>query len=97
LLHLNDEKPLNLPYYLLHSLTKMSRAIQKKTKNMDRSLYHHGLIKMIIKHELMKQGMVWSEFLVANGFENIEDIPRNIVENVSDDTVEVQEVHEIPR
>jgi hypothetical protein len=72
---LNHEKPLNLPYYLLHNLTKISREIQKKTKNKNMYLYHHGLKKMIIKHELMKQGMVWLEFLVANEFENIEYAP----------------------
>jgi hypothetical protein len=52
---------------------------------------------MIVKHELMKQGMGWSKFLVANEFENIEDAPRNIVGNIPDDTAKVQEVHEIPR
>jgi len=97
LMHLNDEKPLNMPYYLLHSLTKMSIAIQKQTKNIERSLYHHGLIKMIVKHELMKKGMGWSKFLVANEFENIGDDPRNIVGNVPNYTAKVQEVHEIPR
>jgi hypothetical protein len=59
LAHLNEANPLNFPYYLLHSLKEMEKAIQRKTRNLEISLYHHGLIKMIITHELEKKGMVW--------------------------------------
>ena len=48
--------PINLPYYLLHSLFKMSNAIKKGPKHVSHSLFHHGLVRMLIKNELMKSG-----------------------------------------
>ena len=38
--------PLNLPYYLLQSLFKMSASIKKGPKNVSHSLFHHGLVHM---------------------------------------------------
>jgi hypothetical protein len=70
LLHLKGEKILNMPYFLIKYLTKMSKSIQKKNKNVDRSLYHHGLVKIIVKSELQKQGIEWDKFLMDNGFED---------------------------
>ena len=65
--HLNQEKLLNMPYYLLHSLQKMSIQV-KKNKNKERSMYHHGLIKMLVDHELHQKGQSWNIFLWKNGF-----------------------------
>ena len=48
--------PLNLPYYLLHSLFKMSNAIKKGPKHVSHSLFHHGLVRMLIDNELLKSG-----------------------------------------
>ena len=49
--NLNQKKLLNMPYYLLHNLQKMSMQF-KKNKNKERSKYQHGLIKMMVEHEL---------------------------------------------
>ena len=57
LMHLKGEKPLNIPYYFLNILTKMAKSIQRQTKNVERSLYHHGLIKLVVKHEISKKGI----------------------------------------
>jgi len=59
-----------MPYLLLKYLTKMSKAIQKQTKNVERYLYHHGFVKIIVRFELQKQGIEWDEFLMNNGFED---------------------------
>ena len=40
--------PLNLPYYLVQSLSKMSSAIRKGPKHISHSLFHRGLVKMLI-------------------------------------------------
>ena len=45
---------LNLPYYLLQSLFKMSAAIKRGPKHVSHSLFHHGLVCMLIDKELSK-------------------------------------------
>ena len=60
--------PLNLPYYLLHSLFKMSNAIKRGPKNVSHSLFHHGLVRILIDRELSKSNRSWDEFVEANGF-----------------------------
>ena len=40
---------LNLPFYLWQSLKKMSQAV-RSFNNLDRSIFHHGLIKIIVQH-----------------------------------------------
>ena len=60
--------PINLPYYLVQSMTKMSSAIKKGPKNISHSLFHHGLVRMLIERELSKQNRSWDEFLESNGF-----------------------------
>ena len=39
---------LNLPHYLVQSLSKMSSAIKKGPKHISHSLFHHGLVRMLI-------------------------------------------------
>ena len=60
--------PINLPYYLLHSLFKMSNAIKKGPKHVSHSLFHHELVRMLIENELMKSGRSWEQFIESNGF-----------------------------
>ena len=45
---------INLPYFLLHRLRKMSRNIHKKIYSIDNALYHHGLVKVLIEAHLKK-------------------------------------------
>ena len=60
--------PLNLPYYLLQSLFKMSASIKRGPKNVSHSLFHHGLVRMLIDKELQKSNRSWDEFVESNGF-----------------------------
>ena len=39
---------MDMSYCLLHSLKKMSMQV-KKNKNKERSMYHHGFIKMLVE------------------------------------------------
>ena len=52
----------NLPFYLWQSLKKMSHAVQS-FDNPERSLFHHGLVKIILHHQLSLKGKSWDEFL----------------------------------
>jgi hypothetical protein len=45
LMHLNGDKELNLPFYLLKILTKMSKRIHNYPESSHRSLYHQGSLK----------------------------------------------------
>jgi len=61
LLMIFEGHTLNLPYYLLKSLKKMSRAYQRTSS--PRSLFHHGLICILLKHQLVKHHISWNKFL----------------------------------
>lgn len=73
LLHLKGQCTISLPYFLLQSLTKMSKTIQKKKGNEDKSLYNFWLIKILIEFEVQRRGKTWKEFLVANQIKDGED------------------------
>jgi hypothetical protein len=44
-----------------------------KKQSLDSSLFHHGLIKMLLVHHLKTLGDDWDGFLARNGF--VTDIP----------------------
>ena len=52
---------LNVSFYLLRSLYKMSKRYKKKS--LDSSLFHHGLIKMMLVHHSKILGDDWDGFL----------------------------------
>ena len=55
LMHLNGSLKLNLPFYLLKILQKMVTWVQTHPKHTAHSIYHQGLIKLLISH-LSKEG-----------------------------------------
>jgi hypothetical protein len=59
---------LNMPYYLHRSLFKMSKKY--KRNQADSSLFHYGLVKLIVICHLSLQGDSWSNFVAWNGFED---------------------------
>jgi hypothetical protein len=58
---------LSLPYYLHRSLFKMARKYKKS--QADTSLFHVGLIKILVVYELGLRRDSWPDFLNRNGFE----------------------------
>jgi len=67
--HFTRTNPLNLPFYLLRSLGKMSDRVQSKSKQVDTSVFHSGLIKMLVLEELKKTNIDRDVFLVASRFQ----------------------------
>jgi hypothetical protein len=63
LAHFLFNKPLNFPFYFLKSLEKMSSQVRKNVTNPHNSLFHHGLIKLLVLAELEKQGKNWDAFI----------------------------------
>lgn len=45
-------------------------AYQSNHKNPERSLFHHSLICMLVKHHLAKMGDNWDYVLAQNGYDN---------------------------
>ena len=52
----------------------MAKAVQRRPKDKTTSLFHCGLIKIIFQHELQRQNLTWSRFLVHNQFEEQEEL-----------------------
>jgi hypothetical protein len=59
---------LNMPFYFHRSLFKMSKKF--KRHQADSSLFHYGLIKLIVVYHLSLHGDSWSIFVARNGFED---------------------------
>lgn len=71
LTHISGDDPLDLVHYLYNSLLKMSKRYQKQPLSSPQYVYHHGLIKILVQHQLSKKGKSWDEFLVAEGFQGM--------------------------
>jgi hypothetical protein len=67
--HFTGKTPINLPYFLYHSLTKVCKRIRAQPLSIKSTLCHLGLIKLILLQELKQQGRSWEHFLFWEGFE----------------------------
>jgi hypothetical protein len=64
-LHFTGKDEMNIPFYLLRSMVKMSDKVQEKSKVVDTSFFHSGLIRMLVMEELMKRNIPWDQFIVS--------------------------------
>jgi hypothetical protein len=55
LLHFEGGPKIDFPYFLLMSFNKMVRGVKSLSKTEKTSIYHQGLIKMLVLHEIRKQ------------------------------------------
>ena len=69
---------LNVSFYLLRSLYKMLKRYKKQ--NLDSSLFHHGLIKLLLVHHLKTLGDDWNGFLAWNGFVTINPLETPMID-----------------
>jgi hypothetical protein len=78
LLHFTGKIEMNIPYYFLRSIGKMSDMIQSKSKDVDTSIFHSGLIRMLVSEELGKKDISWEHFVIASHFKlDIEATPQS--------------------
>jgi hypothetical protein len=63
LLHFIGKDEMNIPFYLLRSIGKMSDRVQYKLKVVDTSIFHPGLIRMLVFEELRKRNISWEHFI----------------------------------
>jgi hypothetical protein len=64
LLHFTGKDEMNIPFYLLRSIGKISDRVQSKSKAVDTSIFHSGLIRMLVMEELRKRNIPWEQFIV---------------------------------
>jgi hypothetical protein len=55
--------PLNLPYFLHISLSKMAHQVKAKPNKVVGRISHHGLIKLLVCELLQRRGKEWNYFL----------------------------------
>jgi hypothetical protein len=76
LLHFEGGPKMNFPYFLWMSLSKMARGVRSTSKKIETSLYHHGLMKLLVVSELKKRGSRWKQFITRDfTLEEITTIP----------------------
>jgi hypothetical protein len=68
LMHFTAIKPLNLPHYLFRSLVKMIEKVQRKGKDHQTNLFHHGLVKVMILQNLSEINIPWETFIQSVSF-----------------------------
>lgn len=69
-----DNGTLNLPFFLLNSLRRMETNVQKKVESIETTLYHHGLVKILVEFHLRSVGDTLEDFLVRNFFQDAPDL-----------------------
>ena len=71
LTHISSDDPLDLVHSLYNSLLNMFKRYQKQPLSSPQYVYHCGLMKILVQHQLSKKGKSWDEFLVAEGFQGM--------------------------
>jgi hypothetical protein len=78
LLHFTGKEAMNLPFCLFRSIGKISNKVQAKSKQLDTSVFHSGLIKMLVMEEIKKTNIDWESFLTTSHFQlDISPTPRS--------------------
>jgi hypothetical protein len=65
LLHFTGKDEMNIPFYLLRSMGKISDRVQAKSKVVYTSSFHSGLISMLVLEELKKWNIPWEQFIFS--------------------------------
>ena len=50
--HVSHESKMNLPFFFLKSLQKMSSRVKEHQDHTKQSIFHHGIIKLVIRTAL---------------------------------------------
>jgi hypothetical protein len=66
LLHFTGKYTMNIPFYLLRSMGKMSDRVQAKSRVVETSVFHSGLIRMLVMEELKNRNIPWEKFIISS-------------------------------
>lgn len=67
---------INLPFFLLNSLRRMASNVHKKIEFIEKTMYHHGLVNILIEFHLKGIGDTWEDFLIRNHFQEAPESPK---------------------
>lgn len=70
LLHFTGKESIDIPFYLFRSLRKMCDKVQLRKDDCETSLFHHGLVKLLVLNGLQKIGRDWNSFIFMAGFQS---------------------------
>jgi hypothetical protein len=80
LLNFTRKDLMNIPFYLFRSMGKMVDRVQYKSKAMDTSVFHSGLIRMMVMEELKKTNIAWEQFIASANLQlNVAPSPQSKV------------------
>ena len=74
LLHLTGQNKMNLPYFLIKDLIKISSKIQKNPFALEASLSHHSFITMLVFDQIRRNELSIRSFLQNSGFHQKEQL-----------------------
>ena len=60
---------MNLPLFFFKSLQKMSIRVKENQDHTKQSMFHHGLINLVICTVLRNKEKTWDYFLFWSGFQ----------------------------
>jgi hypothetical protein len=69
LMHFTRVRIMNISAYLFHDIQRMATSFRRQTPAQQlRSLCHHGLIQLVVSHQLSQQGIPWADFISRHFF-----------------------------
>ena len=69
LLHFIGKKPLDLPFFSFITLGNISDKVHAKAEGSETSVFHQGLIRLLVLEELKRLNRNWASFLFMSGYE----------------------------
>ena len=64
LMHFTRVRVMNIPVFFYQNIEKMVSMMQRKSPTQQyKSLYHYGLIQLVVLHQLAQQGISWEYFI----------------------------------
>jgi hypothetical protein len=82
LLHFTSKDIMNIPFYFFRSIGKMFDRAQDKSKVVDTSVFHSGLIKILLMEELKKKNIDLENFITSSHFQlNVSPTPQSKVQS----------------
>jgi hypothetical protein len=80
-LHFTGKDLMNIPFYLFRSMGKMVDRVQAKSKAVDTSVFHSGMIRMLFMEELKKRNIAWEKFIASANLQlNVAPTPQSKIQ-----------------
>ena len=64
-MHFTSVRALNLHHYLYKSMVKMAYKVWRLGEDHHASLFHHGLVKVLLCHQLAQINLSWDGFIYS--------------------------------